>query len=74
MQMGMRVREDTYQKNYSSSETRLFHYRKREKEKADYSLFTEKKSTYIILNLKREQCSGTRNKKQKVVEASENQE
>ncbi|MBW4767951.1 hypothetical protein KZO60_09590 [Prevotella nanceiensis] len=46
--MGMRVREDTYQKNYSSSETRLFHYRKREKEKVDYSLFTEKKSTYII--------------------------
>ena len=48
MQMGMRVREDTYQKNYSSSETRLFHYRKREKEKANRSLFTEKKSTYII--------------------------
>ena len=46
--MGTRSREDTYQKNYSSSETRLFHYRKREKEKVDRSLFTENKSTYII--------------------------
>ena len=72
--MGTKPREDAFQKSYSSSENHLFHWRKGEKEKVDYSLFTEKKSTYIIQNLKREQCSGTRNKKQKVVEAGENQE
>jgi len=46
--MGTKPREDASQKSYSFSENHLFYWRKREKEKADYSLFTEKKSTYII--------------------------